>query len=182
MYDGKNKKAILSQKMISESFTELLRQKPMSEISITDIAKKAGVSRQTFYSVFGTKENIIHFVLENRCGFDLEKGCNEETISINKFADFCAEYIIEKESIISALANNGLISYLKETFYENFYNCSCFFRNIKPPIRKYVANYIASGLTGIAEIYVSVENKPNAEDLKKIIHGLLTSEIYRKTI
>ena len=42
-----------------ESLMILLKDNPFNKISITDIAKKAGVSRMTYYRYYKNKEDII---------------------------------------------------------------------------------------------------------------------------
>ena len=69
MYNGNNKTALASQRQIAAAFTALLREKPYSQISVSAICKEAGVSRQTFYSLFSSKENIVLYVLHKRHTF-----------------------------------------------------------------------------------------------------------------
>ena len=56
MYKGSNKSALLSQKLISEALLRLLETMPFNDISVSDLCREAQVSRQTFYSLFGTKD------------------------------------------------------------------------------------------------------------------------------
>ena len=45
--------------LISDALLELCNEKPLSKISISDIQKKSGVSRQTFYNHFRDKNDLI---------------------------------------------------------------------------------------------------------------------------
>lgn len=60
----KNEDAIES--YIMEALFALMKEKPYTNITITDIAKKAGVSRITFYRRFKNKEEIIKRYFEKR--------------------------------------------------------------------------------------------------------------------
>lgn len=51
--------AIQSQQWLLESFYELLKEKPFSDISISDISKNADLDRRTFYRHFRSKEEIL---------------------------------------------------------------------------------------------------------------------------
>lgn len=51
--------AIDVKKIISYAFIELCDEKPLKEISITDILKRSGVGRQTFYNHFHDKHHLI---------------------------------------------------------------------------------------------------------------------------
>lgn len=48
---------------IAYAYLELLKKKDRDEISITEIAKAAGVSRMTFYRKFETKWDVVDFYL-----------------------------------------------------------------------------------------------------------------------
>ena len=63
MYKGKHKTAVKSQKIIAEAFFDLLMDRSYYDVSIKEICAKAGISRQTFYSLYGTREDVIRFYL-----------------------------------------------------------------------------------------------------------------------
>ena len=87
MYAGDNKTALYSQRLIADAMLTLLREKSYGEISVSDLCKTAGVSRQTFYSLFGSKDNVILFTLQNNCRYEPEpeaKACRAAC-----FRDFC---------------------------------------------------------------------------------------------
>ena len=67
MYKGTNKTALFSQKLIGDAMLRLLENTPFAEISVSDLCKEADVSRQTFYSLFGSKENVIAYTIQNSC-------------------------------------------------------------------------------------------------------------------
>ena len=48
-------------KIFANALSELLEVKPLNKISVTDIAKKCGVSRQTFYNYFNDIYDLIEW-------------------------------------------------------------------------------------------------------------------------
>ena len=61
----KNKTNIFVRKCITEALFSLLEKHDFEDISITDIIKKAGVSRMGFYRNYSSKEDVIEkFILE----------------------------------------------------------------------------------------------------------------------
>ncbi|MBQ7761656.1 MAG: TetR/AcrR family transcriptional regulator [Clostridia bacterium] len=50
---------------ISEAVLQLMEEKDFHEISITEIAKKAGVGRATFYRNFNSKEDVLIYHFNN---------------------------------------------------------------------------------------------------------------------
>lgn len=63
--DRKNSGAERSKKCLADALFSLMKQKPFSEISITDIAREADYTRQTFYQHFTTKEDVLQYYLDD---------------------------------------------------------------------------------------------------------------------
>lgn len=53
-----------SKKWIASAFFTLLQKKDYNAITVSEIAKKAGLSRRTFYRVFSCKQDIIEYMFE----------------------------------------------------------------------------------------------------------------------
>lgn len=49
----------LAKECIYTAFLQLVEQMPYSEITVTEIAKRAGVSRMTYYRNYSSKEDIL---------------------------------------------------------------------------------------------------------------------------
>ena len=64
MYYGTNPTALQSQKMLINALLELMEKKEFSKISIKELCSTALVSRQTFYTLFDGKEEVIGLHLD----------------------------------------------------------------------------------------------------------------------
>ena len=53
------KEATISERKIVNAFIELLEESSLEQISITDIIKKANLSRPTFYYYYSNKEDLV---------------------------------------------------------------------------------------------------------------------------
>lgn len=54
-----NPAAIRSRNALATSLVSLLLERPLKDITIEDITSSAGLSRQTFYTNFSQKEDIL---------------------------------------------------------------------------------------------------------------------------
>ena len=65
---------------------ELLEKKSIDEISITELVRKAGVSRSAFYRNYETREALLNFIIKNSvdkiCDFIKSKEFLENKIEI----------------------------------------------------------------------------------------------------
>ena len=78
MYVGNNATAIRSQKWIVDSLLSLMEQKSYAEITVRDICKSADLSRQTFYNVFDSKDEVLCFRLRNEYQRQFARFCVKE--------------------------------------------------------------------------------------------------------
>lgn len=173
MYNGENKTALLSQKLISDALLRLLHEKPFAQISVSDLCRAAEVSRQTFYSLFGSKENVIVYALQNNCRYEPEPeraACRSAC-----FRDFCkgySQYIISKREILELLVRNDMMHCLYDVQYESFLRCDHFINGIEGEDRLYLVDFIAGGMNSIAKNYVLTGCRADGAFLEKLMYRL----------
>lgn len=173
MYKGTNKTALASKKHIADAFLKLLHETPYSDISISAICKAAGVSRQTFYSIFESKENIILFELCFKNSFQPGAECKKPHLSLEDLSHEYTHYIIEKQEVLTLLVQNDIIYMMHKSLSETFLNCVCFQPNLPEEQRMYAAEFVACGLFGIAKVYITEGKKLSQDELYELIHSLL---------
>lgn len=54
-----------SKQLIEESMVELIQQKPIESISVSQIVQNCGLSRQTFYNHYVDKFDIVDTIYKN---------------------------------------------------------------------------------------------------------------------
>ena len=59
-----NASAVKSQEMITKALLDLMRDKPYSEITISEIADRANRVRRTFYAHFNSKEEVLECYID----------------------------------------------------------------------------------------------------------------------
>ena len=59
-----DRRVLRTKKMLREALIELLKEKPISKITPTELCVKADINRNTFYSHYGSTEELLH-TLEN---------------------------------------------------------------------------------------------------------------------
>jgi len=183
MYQGCNKTALCSQKNIAEGFYELLQEKEYSKITASEICKKSGVSRQTFYSLFSSKENIVAFILSKEYSFNPTEECKcSGTPTLKELSKGFSSFIVQKSDFIDLLEKNNIIYLMQETLYNGF-NCCCGndvgHISSDPALPPDIAiDFVASGLTTIAKHYVKNRSVISCAQLEKIIYVLFSGEYF----
>ncbi|MBS0937583.1 TetR/AcrR family transcriptional regulator [Lactiplantibacillus plantarum] len=65
MYSGDNPSALRSREQIVNAMLVLLNKIPYNQINISTLAKQAKISRQTFYKIFDSQEQVLQFKLDS---------------------------------------------------------------------------------------------------------------------
>lgn len=61
MYTGNNPSALRSREWFRSALLDLLGNKKFAQITVKDLCRKADLSRQTFYQIFDSKEEVLEY-------------------------------------------------------------------------------------------------------------------------
>ena len=61
MYSGNNPSALRSMEWLRQALLQLLDEKKYSQLTIKEICRRADLSRQTFYQIFDSKDEIMQY-------------------------------------------------------------------------------------------------------------------------
>ncbi len=176
MYCGTNKTAVASQRQIASALLSLLTEMPYGEISISAICKRADVSRQTFYSLFQAKDNVITFALRNDCCYTDQVHSSCYNYSFRQICAGFGQYIIRHADILRILAAHDLMPLLRTVLRDDFTQCLSQYRFNNPSLEPYVIDYMAAGITSIAETYIRTGQNADPSALEDIIYLLMHGE------
>lgn len=90
----------ISKLWMRDALLALMQETPYSKITVTQIAKKAGVSRLTFYRNFDSKDDILRFHLQS--GFEeyLEKIHTGHITDLEQAIALCFEFWSQRKDEI----------------------------------------------------------------------------------
>lgn len=173
MYHGDNKTAQLSQQLIADATIRLLETNAYSDINVSMICREAQVSRQTFYTLFGSKENVLIYLLQSSCCYEPEQ--KKAVCRSADFRCFCqgySSYIIEKRNILELLVKNDMMHCLYDVQYKSIMDCEHFMQEVTGDDRIYLIDFIASGMNSIAKNYVKTGCSADEAFLEKLMYSL----------
>ena len=179
MYRGRNKIAHGSQRQIADAMVALLQEKPYAGITVCELCRHSHVSRQTFYSLFDSKDDVICYALETSCVFE-PSSCSVEgkDCCLHSISQAFSHYIHEQQEFLQLLVDNGIIYFMQESLMDSFLSCSRFCGGESESYRRYLADFLASGLTGIANEYILSGEQTTSEDLSSLIYRLFSGTYF----
>lgn len=176
MYCGCNEIALSSQSRIAGTLLSLMERKPFSSITVSELCREAGVSRPTFYSLFGSMEDVVLYILkESYCyapGGEHVDGCG--------LAGFCygySGYIASHRDFLSLLMQNGLFHIVYGSIEESLSACDCFLPGAEPELRRTAAHFAAGGLAGFIQSCTLGEPYP-ADAMSVMLEKLFTGAFF----
>lgn len=175
MYCGCNEKALSSQRAIACALLELMESGPYAEISISALCRSAGVSRPTFYSLFGSKDDVVAYILRESHCYSPEP---EAGSCLRSFCLSYSEYITRQRRFLTLLVNNGVGHLLYQSIFDSLLDCGCFLQDTDAASRRSAANFTAGALTGVARDYVARE-ACTADELCRLLENLFDGSLFR---
>ncbi len=177
MYCGKNKVAIASQHQIAEALMHLIEEKPYQEITISELCKTAGISRQTFYSLFTSRDNVVIYTLQENYCYDPQ----EPPASCSELRHLCqgyGEYISRNRAFLRMLVDNHIEHLLYDSIAGSLESCSCFLPGRPSTRRQFAADYLAGGITGVVKRYALSGCETTQDDLEELLYDLLSGRFF----
>ena len=182
MYCGTNKTALQSQRHIAEAMMALLGEKPFAQITVSELCKAAGISRQTFYSLFTSRENVMVFTLQAQyCdGPELREpermACRGD--ALRWLCRGYSEYMLRNKALIKLLVDNHIDYLLYDSFFDAMDSCDSFLPKADSCTRSYAASFYAGGIACVARKYAQEGCASSANQLEMLLMTLLSGNLF----
>ena len=182
MYCGSNKTALMSQQQISRAMMRLIHEKPYAQISVSELCKVAGISRQTFYSLFTSRENVMIFTLQSHCGCEEEPKPSAQSPSrqdtLRAVCRGYSEYLCRNRDLIRILAENRIDYLLYDSFYEMLSQADCLFGHLDECTRSYASSFYAGGVSCVARQYAREGCAASPRQLEELLMRLFSGSLF----
>ncbi len=166
--------------VLRESLVKLLKQKPISKITIKEICEEADINRATFYTHYSdqydlllqTETGLLSDINEYLAGYSFSDKDGSEAIQI---LEKIFEYIKENADLCSVLlSDTGDISFQQEVM--KIVQNQCISEWTKKSVNKELAEYIYSfavtGSVGVVHKWLKEGMKQSARELAEMVINL----------
>ncbi|MGI6622044.1 MAG: TetR/AcrR family transcriptional regulator [Clostridiaceae bacterium] len=165
--------------VLRESFVKLLKQKPISKITIKEICEEADINRATFYSHYSDQYDLLRQIEtgllsdinEYLAGYSFSDNGSESIQILQKIF----EYVQENAEVCSVmLSDKGDISFQQEVM--KIVQKQCISEWTKKSVNKELAEYIYSfavtGSVGVVHKWLKEGMKQSARELAEMVINL----------
>ena len=178
MYLGNNPSALRSMEWLRQALLQLLEEKKYSQITIKEICKRADLSRQTFYQIFDSKDEVIqyHFFILFE---EFTKECDSfQNITIAQITYHFFAFFYKHREFVEVLISNNLTFLLPQQF-EIYLRKIDLFRifNDKEDYPEYTAAYMAGALTQILIHWFEQSFNLSTDELSTLTESIITGRL-----
>ena len=104
MKTKENQRVALTKRLLQEGLTDLLRQKPLTEISVSELCRNAGINRATFYNHYAIPQDVLR-EMEQQIAAELRKMAPEEQTreTAKSYMEQICRYLYDRRSLMRIL-------------------------------------------------------------------------------
>lgn len=171
--------------VLRESLIELLKEKPISRLTIKELCQRADINRATFYSHYADQYDLLkqieaEFIADINSYLD---HFNIETVSTNmvQILSKILEYIAENSELCHVLlGNNGIIdfqTYIMKIVSERVVIEWRKKKRVDETTAEYIYTYVATGSIGIIRKWLQDDNPKPSQQMAEFISHLVNKGI-----
>ncbi len=179
---AKDRRTQYTKSVIRQALFDLMQEKPINKITVTDICKLADINRSTFYSyyedVYSLLSSIQTELFENVV----------VTLSKEDWYSDLLRLVDENKDLCQVLIGpHGDSSFIRQLLYLGYENSMQMWKKMYPnasmDLLDYAYAYMSSGVIGVLENWVCSGYKLSTEEVGSILWGISMQGLeYLKTV
>lgn len=176
--------AALVKNYISTALLLLMEQHDYQSITITDIAKKAGVSRMTYYRAYSSKEDILIQYFNDIANDFLLEIKSHPDVTLHQLAVHFFTFFQEHRNLIPTLKKANLLELVFHNFVDNlgsFYSDLLGSQTLSTSANYYL-HFNAGGLSFALILWSENGYLETPEQMAQIITPFMTHPIHSNAI
>lgn len=142
-----DKRSQASAAEIVKGLEECLKTKPLKAVTVSDIHRITGISRATFYRLFDTPEDVLHYQFAQMSKDSLENSAADWQEDPSKLMEATIALGMQNNEFLKAVVSSGRFDLLYEYTEKNFRimdeRKSIFPKDMTPIEREYVLSNLS---------------------------------------
>jgi AcrR family transcriptional regulator len=182
MADRTDPRITRTDQALTRAIVELAAQRPVSQVTVADLAGRAGVTRATFYNRYGSPLELLIRVLyaDLELGHRLEEARRAEgrysdaqllRLATGDVADHVERFMAVYQHALQDPADNGVYEALVRHFTD--YATAFMARSTHPDLpgtnRRVMAQFVAHGFAGAIKAWLSDDSVTKADLIEAAI-------------
>ena len=161
-----------SRRWIAEALLQILEEKPYNEITISEVAARADLSRRTFYRHFETLDDVIDYQLETLCNefLDFCEGYYHRKGDVSSMTELFFRFWTEHRSFLRVLNSSNRAAVPQKDFFEKIYSHRLLELDTENTRRmEYMYQFVMGGLWNILLLWAADKKPPTPAEMAEIV-------------
>lgn len=158
---------------IVRGLQECLQTKMLKSITVSDIHRATGISRATFYRLFDTPEDVLHYQLDQMLVQSIENYRENWRMEPEMLLEETIALGMRHHVFLKALVDNGrfdlLYHYTEETFRILDFRMAISPENLSPVEREYILSHLSMAMVTTLITWEKNGRRETAADMVKYL-------------
>ena len=165
-----------SRRWIAEALLQILEEKPYHEITISEVAARADLSRRTFYRHFETLDDVVDYEIQTLCdefiaGFGTK---SHRKGDLTHAAEMFFRFWSDKRAVLRLLAGSNRAMFPQQAFLDMVYDKRLIQLNATPPKETYyMYRFALGGLWNMLLQWAADDDPPTPTEMSHIVQRVL---------
>lgn len=157
-----------TQEYIITALLQLLHKKAFAQISVTEVCRKAGVSRMSFYRHFESREDVLKKLCAQITDkFVAESGINYRNNTLKQYFTTFFTHVLQYRELSFILRRNGLLWIVKDDIDRMF------FETYRDVYDEYKMHFITGGIFNAYTLWIENGLRETPEELSLKLSAIL---------
>ena len=179
-----SEKAAIQQRRFEAAMLELMEQKLFESISISELCRRTGLSRKTFYRLYEAKADVVYGMIDHAL-MDAYTFAPDETVGSGGMHKFLAYWKSQKR-LLDVLAQNRISALLQQQAIIHIWNeapeiVTCFCAG-NPEMGKEIVAFCISGLFYLVLDWHQRGFDRSVDEMSRILMELLMNAPVKKPL
>lgn len=174
------RKTRYTQMVLQDSLVELMKQKPITKITVKELCENADINRTTFYAHYSDQYDLLRKMEDECLSFAKEAISNiiKETDrrEMMKLLEGIFQYFIDNRNHIQILmSEQGDINFQKQLFAMIYESCGIYpygDKNSDMGNKEFYFIFVVSGSVGLIQHWLKDDEMKSAEEMAEIIYSM----------
>lgn len=177
MSETEDKRIRRTKKLLRQALTTLMQQKEFQSITVTDVVREADINRGTFYAhyrdVYDLRERIEEEMIGDFRAMIEGIRPNEVNTSLRPVLSRAVDYLEENREAVTVLMRASAPDGFGRQLIGVIEECRLAVSPRRTTENAYVARFIASGVVGMLEKWISGEDDVSSMDVVALMASTL---------
>lgn len=171
----------ITKRALAASLKKMMEKKPLSKITVTDLAQECGINRHTFYYHFRDIYDLVQWIFLSETEYVLEQIKGEDSWQLGMKWMF--DYALENKKFVTGTLRSASKEHLTGFLVQQIYSLirQVVDREsqdiaISEEKKVFVATFYSHGITGIVMDWIEKDMQQNPDEIIDIFFTMIQGE------